>query len=136
MPKLTEVAQDSPVLQQILAAGIYRYLQDCDISEDGTSVDGIAAVGLVEVLRGDTRFLTGPGAALHPEIGKPRRDFRSLQNKFGTGSLQVVVNPITLKVHCDVDGDNPYHDLVRFFRHNWTVLRNRFRRTPKRGDRA
>lgn len=136
MPKLTEVADDAPVLQQILAAGLYPFLQDCDISDDGASVDGIASALILDNLDNNAYFLRGPLSALHPEIGTPRRDYRSLQGKYGPGSLQCVINPVTLKVHLDIDRYNPYHDLVRWVGHTGEVLKGWWPFRRRQGDRA
>lgn len=135
---LEDIGDDTPLLMQILLAGLWNYLQDCEVSADSRSVDGIARPLLCDVLARDDRFLSGPLSALHPEIGSPRCDYRSLQGKFGPGSLQVVVNPETLRCHLDIDRYNPYHDLVRWIGHTGEVAGNWFRRMVRRrgGDRA
>lgn len=140
MPKVCAVAPPlPPVVEQLLAAGLYPYFLDCDLTEDGSAIRGTIRLHVVHLLATDGRFLRGHLHHLHDEVGTPRTEWRSLNGSLGPGSLQIVLNAQTGQCYVDVDRYNPYHDLVRFVGHTGEVLRGWWRRIrpgPAKGDRA
>lgn len=57
-------------------------------------------------------------ARLHPEVGKVRVEFRSLEGMLGAGSLQVVVGVWSGRYEADIDIYNPLQSVESLIRHN------------------
>jgi hypothetical protein len=92
---------------------------------------GIAPLGLATRLQQDARFANGVFYQLHRKDFGPDAaltEFRSYRNTLGKGSLQIVFDQKTGAVYADIDGHNPYEDVVSIIGHNVTVLKNWFRK--------
>ena len=121
----------SDVHDQLEKAGLLPFVRTLDGS-DGVSINGTMTIFAVNKLRADPRFREGVLGELHPEVGRPRADFRTDPGTLGKGSLQVVINERTGRFHADLDRWSPYRDLVNFFGHAFgEVLPGLFRRKPK-----
>lgn len=126
----------TPVVKQLAAAGVMPYLRwPREVSRK--HVRAVADIGLIEKLDRDGRFVSGGLHRLHPEVGEPRREWRSYTGAFGPGSLQIVLNTKNGECYADVDQFNPYQDAVNWIGHAGEVIGGLFRRKPKpAGDRA
>lgn len=105
-------------LSRIEQAGYRSLLRDVVLVTDN-KITAYADLKLVLLLRGDPRFKEGIFHGLHPNVGKPRTEFRSHTNEFGdgSGSLQVVINTRDGFMECDCDGWSPYSDLLGIVMH-------------------
>ena len=105
-------------LSRIEQAGYRSLLRDIVLVTDN-KITAYADLKLVLLLRGDARFKEGIFHRLHPNVGKPRTEFRSHTDEFGegSGSLQVVINTRDGFVECDCDKYGAYADLVGMVRH-------------------
>lgn len=109
-----------PTGQQVFdaldAARCWPFIKDYVIGP--VSVSGHCELRMVaHVLRRDPRFHEGSLHYLHVDVGTRRTDFRSYKGMVCRGSLQVVVDLATGRFYADIDGWNPYQDLVNWFGH-------------------
>lgn len=107
-------------LVELDEAGYLRWWSGGVVSGAGW-LGRLSLVGVV-ALRKDERFVEGPLSGMHPEVGEPRTEFRSVRGSLGPGSLQVVVNLQTGVCFLDVDRFSPYDDVVGFVGHTGEVL--------------
>ena len=91
-----------------------------DVRELGEgSITGRFPGSVYDALMIDPRFANGELHKLHKEMGFDLQDFRSYRNTFGNGSLQIVINRQTGAFYADVDGWNPYQDVVNILGHTF-----------------
>jgi hypothetical protein len=125
-------APASEVLRQLLLTDLPCHCSDI-IMNDSVSLrftlneTGRAALEL------DPRFASGVLHGLHADVGAHRDDYRSYSGAFGKGSLQIVVDRVTGAAYADVDGHNPYQDVVGFVGHAFAEvvpgwIKKRFRK--------
>jgi hypothetical protein len=120
------------VLEQLKAVGCFQFIHDYIVGP--ISVAGTCELRMVaHVLRKDARFIEGFLHWLHVDVGPNRTDFRSVKGSVGVGSLQVVVDLKSGRFYSDVDGWNPYQDLVNWIGHTVSDV---FGVGKKRGDHA
>lgn len=100
------------------------------------SVTGRCELRMVaHVLRVDKRFHEGALHRLHADVGKHRTDFRSFKGEVCPGSLQVVVDLKSGRFYADIDGWNPYQDLVNWVGHTFgEVIIPKLRGKKSNGD--
>lgn len=114
--------------RQIAQAGYLDYLSW--IREFGETLEAFAVQAIFRELRKDARFREGLLFGLHTNVGRKLTDFRSYRGAFGRGSLQLVIDRETGKCYADVDGWNPYADLIGFVAHSGEVIGHWLRRRP------
>jgi hypothetical protein len=117
----------APVLTYLDKSG---YLADLlEYEEHDNVVRGTIPMSAIKDLELDDRFLSGGLHGLHDEVGKNRVDFRSITGKLGEHSLQIVIGDKRVRnFYADIDGHNPYQDVVGFVGHAGTVIKNWFKR--------
>jgi hypothetical protein len=98
------------ILDQLDRAGYRRYLTVTEQTD--RHVKGTMDLAVLEQLQRDGRFAQGCLHYLHQDVGKDRTDFRSFRGAFGKGSLQLVIDRKTGNAYADIDGWNPYEDVV------------------------
>jgi hypothetical protein len=113
-------------LVQLERAGYLRYLTVRSASEK--VVTGTMALTVVAKLAADERFAQGVLYGLHRDVGNSLTDFRSYRGAFGKGSLQIVIDVCSGECYADVDGWNPYEDVVSWVGHSAEVVRGWLRR--------
>jgi hypothetical protein len=129
---MSRVDTAAEVLAQILAAGCEPHLVTYELheatEEKGPWIHGFMALAVLDVLRADPRLQEGIWHHLHPEVGRPRTEFRGYIDEVGPGSVQIVINTITGCFSADVDRFNT-QDVVNIGGHSFgEVIPNFFRR--------
>lgn len=120
------------VVVQLAAAGLEEFIRD--VRCEGHTVHGVIGMRAVVQLRNDPRFAEGGAHHLHPNVGRPRTEFRSNRGALGRGSLQIVVNLVTGVFEADVDRFN-MQDLVNVIGHGLLeVLPGLFTRKTTEGE--
>ena len=119
--RAAECAAD--VLSQIVAAGCTSHLIVYELheatDEKGPWMHGFFTLAVLDVLKADKRFLSGGLHLLHPEVPRPRCEYRSITGTLGPGSLQIVINTATGCFSADVDCFNIYQDVVNIGGHTF-----------------
>lgn len=113
-------------VNQLIISRLYPLMTDVVLESRGLNAYG--SPGLIHELESNKKFKEGWLHGLHVNVGKHRRDFRSIKGSFGRGSLQVVIDNRTYRMYADIDKDSPYDDVVSFVLHSKDVIRNWFRR--------
>ncbi len=115
------------IILQLQAAGLDGSITQ--VSWDGGGFHATLAPWAIDYLSSlasiDQFFTTGPLFGFHQELLVPGTEtisYRSYNETYGPGSLQLVVNTSTRDVHVDVDSFNPNQDLVSLFGHTFTEV--------------
>lgn len=105
----------SPVLDQLSAAGLLPHILPA--SNYPRQFKGVGLLPeMIDCLRRHPSMLEGEWHWLHPSVGFPRTEFRSITGSLGPGSLQVVINTETGAFEADVDLHNT-QDVVNIVAH-------------------
>jgi hypothetical protein len=111
-------------LRQLQKSGYAVFLQHlvCGMSENGRPfVKGYVKPELLGVLEhrlcaDHDHGYSDENHHLHQDVGKDRYGWRSWANRYGDGSMQIVLGRDTGRLHCDVDRWNT-QDLVNVVPH-------------------
>ena len=123
----------SKVVEQLSASGLLGDIKAMLVTPDGKKVYGRVDMRTIVKLRADKEnFIETDLHHLHKDVGGDRVDFRGIKNKFGKGSLQIVISQETGVLYADVDKWNPAQDLVNWTGHTFgEVIPNWFKRVFK-----
>lgn len=122
------------VVLQLSAAG---YIADfLSYSENGETLLGTVKLDVIEKLKQDARFACGVFYGLHRDVGHDLIDFRSFTGTLGKGSLQLVIDKKTGACYADIDGHNPYQDLVGTLGHLFGAVIPGFFKRKRRQETA
>jgi hypothetical protein len=137
MTRRRGLSSSSEVVRQLARAG---YLSDLlEFRAVGETLLGRVDISpeneFIERLKADPRFANGVFYGLHRDVGADLIDFRSYSGELGKGSLQLVVDRVTGVCYADIDGFNPYQDVVNTLGHLFgEMLPNRLRKWFRRRD--
>jgi hypothetical protein len=122
----------SAILTQLEAADLVRFFRDVPLDGKGYALGIVNADALTSYLNDHAGFLADDWHHLHPEVGKPRISFRSVNGRFGKGSIQIVYNTQDGRCYADVDRFNT-QDVVNIVAHLFgeVIFKKLFRRKGK-----
>lgn len=108
------------VVLQLIEAGYLKDFVTYNVSQGETLLGTLRDPGaVIDRLREDPRFANGVFYGLHRDVGNDLIDFRAYSGeiKDSVGSLQLVIDKKTGNAYADIDGYNPYQDVVSTIGH-------------------
>ena len=126
------------VWRQLVVSGYSRYVEPPQ--QDDDSLVGICSTLLRKALledcaQSDRNFKHLGFSPMHGGLG--RDEFRSIKGRYGPGSLQIVIRPVSPSFdawYADIDRFNPLQDVAGFLAHQFgAVIPSFFRDLWRRG---